>query len=220
MEKVDGRDRAVLEYHARAFREGGVIQKGKRGFGAPSMTTQDAANFLIALNAGDTAPEAIEAVPQFRSLVAAYPGHGTDPLGGALDNAKTFGEVIGALIDRAPELFASFAVYLRDAWPDDSDKAYELRVHGMLRFGEYVRLRVTMSRWPVAAEIVIERYTAEGWLADWRMPYMQDVNLKFDPETLKDTGFYRDNSADRRTSVTVGLKTFLALSAPLHGGDE
>ncbi len=213
--KTSGRDRASVEHCARAIREAGFITTTKRGVGAASMTARDAANLIIAANAAESTKEALQAVPQFRSLKKWYSTAETktfEDVFARLKAAPTFGEALEELIESAPELVASFRQYLDAAYGDTAGAA--------LARGDWaVRLVIELGRWPASASIKIERTarTAEnsGWIEAYAFNFIVDM------EQVK-AGQYLDppDGCDRKTTVRFGLKTVLGAWLTLNGEAE
>lgn len=115
--EVEGIPEATAQLIARYTREAGHLSQGARGRNAPRATVTDAANLLIALNAGGCiAREAADAVEPFRALIAHAPHHRREPVPGVgieiigiedpslkfLDrHGATFGEILESVIERA-----------------------------------------------------------------------------------------------------------------------
>lgn len=66
--QAEGIDEVSVDVYARRAREAGFITQGGRGRSAAKMTTRDAANLLIAVNASPTGREVHKIVPYFREL--------------------------------------------------------------------------------------------------------------------------------------------------------
>jgi hypothetical protein len=209
--KTSGRDRASVEHCARAIREAGFITTTKRGVGAASMTARDAANLIIAANAAESTKEALQAVPQFRSLKKWYSVSETDSFEDVfarLQAAPTFGEALEELIESAPELVVVFRQYLEEAHGKQIAAIFA-------RSDSSIRLVVELGRWPATASIKIERHTKGGWVDAYAFRFIADV------EQVK-AGQYLDapEGGDRKTTVTFGLKTVLGAWAALNGEAE
>lgn len=71
--KYDPRGEATVENHARKLRAGGIMTTGKRGVGAPEMTSTDAVNLLLSM-VSRRADEAASTVEALRNAKI-EPGH-------------------------------------------------------------------------------------------------------------------------------------------------
>ncbi|VFU08405.1 ArsR/SmtB family transcription factor [Methylocella tundrae] len=105
---------ATVSSHYRALREAGLVSKAGRGRGSAKMTTQDAANLLIAVAGSSALKNAIETVTEIVALPVVLTFGGKNPIFGkwttvpipllqALPAKHTFGQVFAALIQAAAD---------------------------------------------------------------------------------------------------------------------
>lgn len=213
LSKCDERERTTLDHYARVIREAGLIPTTKRGSGAAEMTFREAANLLIAANTADTPKAAPLIVPQYRALIgqnysATDEFHGVF---GEVNEAKNFGDALEALIAGMPEVIVTFTRFLFDAYGRPGRDMASV-AQGMLNFGEFINVEVSFFRPFPYAEI---RIVAPGMetpvQGEWK--FHADANLI-------DQGLYRHPTGDRRTRITVGLKTLRMLWAAVSGNDD
>lgn len=114
--EAEGLPEATVGLVARYTREAGYLSQGARGRNAPRATITDAANLIIALNAGGcVAKDAPQAVERYRDLICHAPHsfRSTSELGTEYGRIKpdelrfldrhasaTFGELLESAIDR------------------------------------------------------------------------------------------------------------------------
>lgn len=208
--EVDERERPTLDHFARVIREAGLIPTTKRGSGAADMTTREATNMLIAVNTADSPKLAPVAVTHYRSLKGMNYGPVRKPEGifGRINDASNFGEALEVLIEGAPEIQTSFSEFIDNAYSN-----YPEEVRATFKNGTHLaNVEVSFSRPYPYAEI---RVVAPGMNTpvqyEWK--YMVDT-------TIFMAGGYRVAEKDRKTTVTVHLKTLLALSATVANMDD
>lgn len=110
--KHDTRSVATINNYARVLRAAGVLSKGKRGRGAPHLTTSEAADLILALAGASDAVGAPHAVSALRQAVLAPKARKQgDELVDAHEAlaewsvsayGKSFGDVLEAMIDGEP----------------------------------------------------------------------------------------------------------------------
>ncbi|GJE46948.1 hypothetical protein AEGHOMDF_6157 [Methylobacterium soli] len=92
-------DDVQVGWIARHLREAGLISQGGRGRGGAQMSTADAANLLIGVNASTSAKDAVAAVYHYRELVCSRLSLRSDIMfEGVFKVGKRFGETLEALI--------------------------------------------------------------------------------------------------------------------------
>ncbi len=210
--ECDDRDRSTLDHIARVIREAGLIPTTKRGSGASDMTVREAANLLIGASTAEHPKSAAMVVPLYRSLIGQNLSPNDEQRGvfARISEARTFGDALETLIEGAPEVLASSFQYVDDAY-GGNHTAEQLRLlKAMVLRGDLAAVEVIFSRpTPYAEMRVVTRPAGQERLQyHWR--FMVDADLFMQ-------GFYTDRRRDRTSTVTVGLRTLLALFAAVKG---
>lgn len=211
--ECDDRDRATLDWVARAIREAGCIPTGKRGAGAADMTFREAANLLIGANAAETPKQSALAVVQFRTLrpTDLSPQREKEGVFARIDEAETFGEALEALIEGSPELLVSLMQYVDDAYSGHNEEQRRL-LKGRLLSGDLAKVEVAFSRPNPFAWIKVSTSPFGSETTEYHWVFAQEVSL------LRE-GFYPQVESDRVTTVTIGIRTLLKLCAAVVGDE-
>lgn len=99
---VEGIDEVQVGWVARHLREAGLISQAGRGRGAAHMTSTDAANLLIGVNAAYSAKEAVAAVQSFGNAKCFSSNvRGGENLTCIFSTGRKFGDALASLISVA-----------------------------------------------------------------------------------------------------------------------
>lgn len=208
----DGRATETLAHIARVIREQGYISTTKRGSGAADMTTSDAANLLIAINASEAPKDAAAAVEHFRAL----PNFGANWKrvphleSHAIFGTPTFGKALEKIIDRLPYLIDDLRAFIKaDSDEEDQDSDIETLDR------DFLRLLRTKS---VGLEIKFLQTTAhlELYTEDLYGDRRTELSVPFVDWFMDPTRAYKRDWADRDIAVSIGLPTLMAVWFALH----
>lgn len=208
--KHDGRDHSTLTQFGRVTRESGFIPGGKRGRGAPHMTSANTATLLLGIYGSASPKDAPDTITRLSTL---RPFDVSDDAGipealSEIGKAATFGEALEEAIISAPDLAVMCADYVQQARNGKplSDKSRNLLVAQAIEGRGVVRFRVEIAG--LSAEMSL---TSPWGKTHWKARYAVD-------DELFTGGFYSDPSKfDRRVSVTFGLPTLISLFECLTG---
>ena len=202
--KVEGLDPGSVALYARHMREAGLIKTGGRGTSAAVMGLPDAANLLIGVNTAKSAPEAPQAIRQFRDLHAYEFRSETDPrpesdwgaLGDAIEQL-----IMASGIGKIPEpFFGTLNLDLQEAFSNGD-------VHIELTFNT-TKISATIKIWLLPGKDVVDSDAPERWVTR----ASPEISLLF---SSKPRGPPRANkqerTADRTEEVTIGYRTFRAV---------
>lgn len=206
--ETDGRERKTIEHIARLIRERGYIPNGKRGGGAPQMTTPAATNLTIALCGCDTPVEAPLAIDRFRSLRSTHISRdytGNLKVLKLISECETFGEALEILIEGTLEIVLAVHQYIREAYetdnPETIDNLWKLGVAGA---------EVEFARYGAAIRVFHDRKL------DFEERFICDVERM----ELSPSFYGLDRIPDRRVSVKIGLPTLLSAVKSILREDE
>jgi hypothetical protein len=202
--KVEGLDPGSVALYARHMREAGLIKTSGRGTSAAVMGLPDAANLLIGVNTAKSAPEAPQAIRQFRDLHAYEFRSETDPrpesdwgaLGDAIEQL-----IMASGIGKIPEpFFGTLNLDLQEAFSNGD-------VHIELTFNT-TKISATIKIWLLPGKDVVDSDAPERWVTR----ASPEISLLF---SSKPRGPPRANkqarTADRTEEVTIGYRTFRAV---------
>lgn len=213
--KHDGRDHATLTQFGRVVREAGFLPKGKRGFGAPQMTPENAVALLLGIYGASSPKEAPGAIKRFASLrPMVNPCRGRGPAFlRAIDRADTFSNALTALLVRIPEVKQFF----RDAsaHEDIPEDARELLVSQALGGWGSLTFRNSLRNTSAEMAFIHERED------HWKLFFVMDVDL------MNARHYSPAIAVDRKLEVTFGLTTLADLHEAIRpppptevGGEE
>jgi hypothetical protein len=193
--KVDGRDFLTIQNYARIIRDAGQIPTGKRGAGSPQMTISAGANLIIALNVPCMAKESPLYVERYR-LLEANGVSSIQPSANILqpfDACNTFGEALEKLIHEAPDILASFKIYV--------DEQYA-RVPTRLRYkklleGEFAYVRVEFHRYFAAITVGRQQGNPDESIEFYRSPHIE---------------YPGEGYTDRRVVSSFGIMTLVGVA--------
>lgn len=209
---ADNREQATLDHIARVIREAGMIPTTKRGVGASSMTAREAALLLIGANASEAPKDAATAAEYYRLLLGRN-YHRVGDLEGIyarIDEAANFGDAIEVLISGVPEIVASLAGYIDDAYGESHTTEQLGELKRLLLHGELAGVEVVFSKPFPFATIRIVCWPAGQQQVQYEWRYFVNAEL------LNDYPRVFNGGSDRKVSVTIGLPTLLSLYRALN----
>ena len=201
---VSGLEESAVKLIARYARESGFIGQQSTGAGAAKMTSSDAANLLIALNASDLAKDVEQSTRLYSSLIssgsddiflsdaeeAAFKGKSIYK---ACSPGLSFSEALSKLIDYAKiedNGVSHLSRYLDEYKSSDKD---------------YVWLRVIIVRPNPIARIEVMRFTGNSFEDPPRLE--TDLSIAFELETKE-----KKPIGDRTAEYKCTNKTLQALA--------
>jgi hypothetical protein len=203
---VDDRDPESLEFALQGLIANGIIGKGE-------MSAQDAANAVIGLNCARRAADTPATVAAFRALKPRLISGGDSEryLPDAVLDASDFGETLDALVLAAPQVQETLRTFIGQAMFETPATVSD---HLAPRIYPTVTLQVQFHTGPYfAAALRVEA------MRTCRAPYgRRETKRTVLHETIFTpwVGEHVDNGeSDRRVSVVLGVKTFLALNVAL-----
>lgn len=205
---VDDRDLQDLRLVLQGMKSQGIV-------GAGEMSARDAANAIIGLNCARRAADTPATVAVFRALKPRLM-NGIESeryLPDAVLDAADFGETLDALVQTAPQVHEMLGTFIGQALFETPAAVSD---HLSPRIQPTVTLQVQFHTGPYfAAAIRVEA------IRTCRAPYgRRETKRTVLHETIFTpwVGEHVDNGeSDRRVSVVLGVKTFLALNVALTG---
>ena len=200
--KHDGRDHATIKQFGRVIREAGYIPAGKRGAGAPRMTTHHAAILLLGIYASASPKEAPDAISRLSTLRPMGTGvaEGAPEDLAEISKAATFGEALEEAIVSAPGILGMAADHVSKVKGGTlSEESRAILMRQSLEGSGVLNFRVRISGFSAKMSLT----------SPWGEAYW-DESFSADDDLLME-GFYPERKGDRRVSIEFGLPTLLDL---------
>ncbi|WP_323717313.1 hypothetical protein [Paracoccus aminovorans] len=204
LQPYDGRDEATLTQHARLLREAGYIPGGKRGVGAPHMTSRHAAVLLLGIFASPTPKDSVGTVEALGILRHHFTEGRLAERFDWLDG-RNFLDALMLLIERAREVtdLLSDLIEADRQWTE----AQVGHIHATTaKGGGLIELNVEISS--VSATV----------RASWGPVELLKVIYMVDSERFMSGEYNSRMNADRKVTTQFSLRTIVGLHNVIYGG--
>lgn len=201
---LDGRDIATLTQHGRVLREAGLIPAGKRGVGAPQMTSKLAAILLLGIFGSATPKDGPVAVDRMGDLKH----HFTEgPMADTFERftgRQRLGDTLATLIERAPEflsLFSKIIEHDRD-WTEEQI--------------DLIRSQTARGGGLIDTEIKIGAVSA-NIKANWGDVLLFNAIYMVDSERFMAGEYSSVQNVERKVTISFTFRTIAALHEAVTG---
>lgn len=203
--KAEGLDPATVSLIARNVREAGLITTGGRGLSAAKMTSADAANLLIAVNATVAARHAPQTVRVYRSLESRVGKIFLGKLGDAIEKM-----IDAILAEKLPQQFLSCNMPILIS-QEFGNAQIKLNFHKPMPYA-YLRISVREGKLNFAGESLCPKFPDYN---DRLLEVVDSIFFEFfliKGKRQRDPGKY----GDREDVTSIGYSTIRAIAELLR----